>query len=90
MGSTFCQNYFRELSLIPLLPPMLYFPSPPPPIDTPAPDDFTLQYWPEQKVVNAGLVLGLVRMLVGGPGGGNQVSEAMLGSVLRSTLNVSD
>lgn len=54
---------------------MLYFPSPPPPIDTPAPDDFTLQYWPEQKVVNAGLVLGLVRMLVGGPGGGNQVSN---------------
>jgi hypothetical protein len=54
---------------------MLYFPSPAPPIDTPAPDDFTLQYWPDQKVINTGLVLGLIRMLVGGPGGGNQVSS---------------
>lgn len=55
---------------------MLYFPSPPPSIDTPAPDDFTLQYWPEQKLLNAGLVLGVIRMLVGSPGGGNQVSRA--------------
>lgn len=51
---------------------MLFFPAPPPAITAPAPDDFALQYWPEQKLINAGLVLGLIRMLVGGPGGGNQ------------------
>ncbi|KAJ9098126.1 hypothetical protein QFC21_004455 [Naganishia friedmannii] len=78
------QNYFRELSLIPLLPPMLYFPSPPPPVDTPAPDDFTLQYWPEQKLLNAGLVLGVIRMLVGSLGGGNQ--SAMVSSGITRCL----
>jgi hypothetical protein len=68
------QNYFRELSLIPSIPSVLGFPSPFA-ADTPAPDDFALQFWPEQKLYNAGLVLGLIRMLVGGPGGGNQVSR---------------
>lgn len=82
------QNYFRELSLIPLLPPMLYFPSPPPDLETPAPDDFTLQYWPEQKLLNAGLVLGLIRMLVGSPGGGNQTAMATSG-VTRCLLELS-
>ncbi len=53
---------------------MLYFPTVALPIDVAVPDDFTLQYWPEQKLLNAGLVLGLIRMLVGSPGGGNQVS----------------
>ncbi|KAI5452848.1 Vesicle-mediated ER to Golgi transport protein [Naganishia albida] len=81
------QNYFRELSLIPLLPPMLYFPSPPPSIDTPAPDDFTLQYWPEQKLLNAGLVLGVIRMLVGSPGGGNQ-SAMVASGVTRCLLEL--
>ncbi|KAJ9105211.1 hypothetical protein QFC20_004346 [Naganishia adeliensis] len=81
------QNHFRELSLIPLLPPMLYFPSPPPSIDTPAPDDFTLQYWPEQKLLNAGLVLGVIRMLVGSPGGGNQ-SAMVASGVTRCLLEL--
>jgi hypothetical protein len=66
------QNYFRELSLIPSIPPVLGFPSSLAP-DVLSPDDFALQYWPEQKIYNAGLVLGLIRMLIGGPGGGNQV-----------------
>ncbi|GHJ85164.1 hypothetical protein NliqN6_1566 [Naganishia liquefaciens] len=83
----FSANYFRELSLIALLPPMLYFPSPPPSIDTPAPDDFTLQYWPEQKLLNAGLVLGVIRMLVGGPGGGNQ-SAMVTSGVTRCLLEL--
>ncbi|EJT45264.1 transporter [Trichosporon asahii var. asahii CBS 2479] len=69
------QNLFRELSLIPQIPPMLHFPSPIGP-DEQAPDAFALQDWPEQKMYNAGLVLGLVRMLVGGPGGGNQTAMA--------------
>jgi hypothetical protein len=71
------QNYFRELSLIPQLPTFLLFPSPAPGPDAAVPDDFALQFWPEQKVVNAGLVLGLIRMLVGAPGGFNQVSRRL-------------
>ena len=67
------KNYFRELSLIQSIPPILGFPAHLAP-DAPSPDDFALQFWPEQKIYNAGLVLGLIRMLTGGPGGGNQVS----------------
>jgi hypothetical protein len=66
------QNYFRELSLIHSIPPILGFP-PHLESDAPSPDEFALQFWPEQKIYNAGLVLGLIRMLVGGPGGPNQV-----------------
>ena len=68
------QNYFRELSLIPLIPPILLFPPGPLAPDEASPDEFALQFWPGQKVFNAGLVLGLIKMLIGGPGGGNQVS----------------
>lgn len=68
------QNYFRELSLIPSIPPILGFPAGLAP-DAPSPDEFALQFWPEQKLYNAGLVLGLIRSLIGGPGGGNQVSK---------------
>ncbi|WVN87663.1 uncharacterized protein L203_102849 [Cryptococcus depauperatus CBS 7841] len=81
------QNYFRELTLIPQIPAILGFPSG---IlaDVQTPDSFALQYWPEQKVHNTGLVLGLIRMLVGGPGGGNQ--NAMVPSgVTRCLLELS-
>jgi len=81
------QNLFRELSLIPSLPPILHFPTPLA-ADEPAPDTFALQDWPEQKLVNAGLVLGLVRMLIGGPGGGNQSAMAN-GGVTRALLELS-
>jgi len=67
------QNYFRELSLVPSIPPIFGFPSQLA-ADVPSPDEFALQFWPEQKLYNAGLVLGLIRSLIGGPGGGNQVS----------------
>ena len=56
-----------------MLPPILGFP-PQLGREDPSPDEFALQFWPEQKVYNAGLVLSLIRMLVGGPGGGNQAS----------------
>lgn len=66
------QNYFRELSLIPSIPPILGFPAGLT-ADAQSPDDYCLQYWPEQKIHNTGLVLGLIRMVIGGPGGTNQV-----------------
>ncbi|WVQ81779.1 hypothetical protein IAT38_003904 [Cryptococcus sp. DSM 104549] len=80
------QNYFRELSLIPAIPRIIGFPAPLP-TDAPSPDEFALQYWPEQKIYNTGLVLGLIRMLIGGPGGGNQ--NAMVpGGVTRCLLEL--
>ncbi|KAL7413626.1 p115 like vesicle tethering protein [Mrakia frigida] len=79
------QNYFREISQIPRLPPLLLFPSPPPSSTEAAPDEFSLQYWPEQKITNAGLVLGLVKLLVaGGSPAGNQ--NAMLASGMTRCL----
>lgn len=60
------QNYFRELSLLARLPPLLSFPSPAPPADQPPPDAFALQFWPDQKIVNSGLVLSITRLLAGG------------------------
>ncbi|ORY26157.1 p115 like vesicle tethering protein [Naematelia encephala] len=80
------QNYFRELSLIPQIPPILGFPSTLGPEDQ-SPDEFALQFWPEQKIYNAGLALGLVRMLVGGPGGNNQ-SAMVSGGVTRCLLEL--
>lgn len=77
------QNYFRELSLIPSIPPVLGFPANLP-LDAPSPDEFALQYWPEQKIYNAGLILGLIRTLIGGPGGPNQ--SAMVTSGITRTL----
>lgn len=53
-----------------------------------APDTFALQDWPEQKIYNAGLVLGLIRMLIGGPGGANQSAMAS-GGVTRCLLELS-
>ncbi|GMK57887.1 hypothetical protein CspeluHIS016_0407210 [Cutaneotrichosporon spelunceum] len=81
------QNLFREFSFIPSIPPILHFPYLLA-ADEPAPDAFALQDWPEQKLYNAGLVLGLIRMLIGGPGGPNQSAMASSG-VTRCLLELS-
>ncbi|KIR59331.1 hypothetical protein I314_04848 [Cryptococcus bacillisporus CA1873] len=81
------QNYFRELTLIPQIPRILGFPATLP-ADEPTPDEFALQYWSDQKIHNTGLVLGLIRMLVGGPGGGNQTAMVSSG-VTRCLLELS-
>ncbi|KAK4055135.1 Vesicle-mediated ER to Golgi transport protein [Microbotryomycetes sp. JL201] len=71
------QNYFRETSCIPLLAPLLLFPQPK--ALTPATlAAFAFQQWSEQKVINAGLVLSLVRMLVGGAGSGRAGNQKAL------------
>lgn len=78
------------MSLIPLIPPLLYFPSPPPPIDTPAPDDFTLQYWPDLKITNTSLVLSLIRILVNAGSGSSPNQSAMSSSgVTRCLIELS-
>lgn len=71
------QNYFRETSCIPLLAPLLLFPQPT--ALTPASlSGFAFQSWSEQKVINAGLVILLVRMLVGGAGTGRAGNQKAL------------
>ncbi|KAG9088102.1 hypothetical protein FRC07_012663, partial [Ceratobasidium sp. 392] len=62
------QNYFRELSLPPRLPPFLLYPSPPPPPHIPAPQEFALQFWDAQKLANAGMLVGIISLLNGPKG----------------------
>ncbi|CDZ98747.1 protein transporter [Phaffia rhodozyma] len=81
------QNYFRELSQIARLPPLLMFPSPNPSLSSPAPDNFALQFWPEQKLVNASLVVGLVKLILGSGGSGLGTNQlAMLNSGMTRCL----
>ncbi|GJN91820.1 hypothetical protein Rhopal_004843-T1 [Rhodotorula paludigena] len=81
------QNYFRETSCIPILAPLLLFPRPnaltPQSLAT-----FAFQSWSEQKVINAGLVISIVRMLVGGAGGSGrrQTQDALLKTGLTRCL----
>ncbi|KAG1836807.1 p115 like vesicle tethering protein [Suillus subalutaceus] len=61
------QSYFRETSLPALLCSLLLLPSNLSLQDS-APQDFALQFWDSQKVVNVSLVLGIMGMLVGSKG----------------------
>ncbi|KAL8283699.1 hypothetical protein RQP46_005494 [Phenoliferia psychrophenolica] len=80
------QNYFRETSCIPLLAPLLLFPQPPHTPQSLA--AFAFQPWSEQKVINAGLVISLIRMLVGGAGSGRSGNQkALLTSGLTRCLS---
>ncbi|KWU45465.1 hypothetical protein RHOSPDRAFT_16490, partial [Rhodotorula sp. JG-1b] len=81
------QNYFRETTCIPMLAPLLLFPRP----NAMSPQSlatFAFQSWSEQKVINAGLVISIVRMLVGGAGGSgrSQNQEALLKTGLTRCL----
>ncbi|GAA6058533.1 hypothetical protein JCM10212_006972 [Sporobolomyces blumeae] len=71
------QNYFRETSCIPILAPLLLFPRPQT-LNAASLASFAFQSWSEQKVINAGLVISLVRMLVGGAGSGKATNQKML------------
>lgn len=71
------QNYFRETSCIPLLAPLLLFPQPAA-LNPASLASFAFQPWSEQKVINAGLVISLVRMLVGGAGTGRSGNQKAL------------
>ncbi|BGP36921.1 Vesicle-mediated ER to Golgi transport protein [Rhodotorula kratochvilovae] len=81
------QNYFRETSCIPILAPLLLFPRPNA-LSAQSLATFAFQSWSEQKVINAGLVISLVRMLVGGAGGSgrSQNQDALLRTGLTRCL----
>ncbi|GAA5922633.1 uncharacterized protein JCM15063_003368 [Sporobolomyces koalae] len=71
------QNYFRETSCIPLLAPLLLFPRLNA-LNSNSLSTFAFQSWSEQKTINAGLVISIVRMLVGGAGSGKLSNQKAL------------
>jgi hypothetical protein len=78
------QNYFRETSCIPHLRPLLLFPpsavlAQPDSIEAAqALDAFAFQEWPEQKTINAQMVLHLIRTLMTGAGDGRAQNQRAL------------
>ncbi|KZT55697.1 hypothetical protein CALCODRAFT_484572 [Calocera cornea HHB12733] len=72
------QNYFRETSNVPRLPPLLLFPSPPPSPAEPSPQSFALQFWDAQKLANATAVVRLVQVLLRGVGAGKEQNQMAL------------
>lgn len=61
------QSYFREISLPPVLCQLLLFP-PNLQMHEPAPREFALQFWDEQKFLNLSLVVGIMGMLTSSKG----------------------
>ncbi|KAK1235107.1 Vesicle-mediated ER to Golgi transport protein [Marasmius sp. AFHP31] len=58
------QSYFRETGLPSSLLSLLSFPSNLP-IQEPAPQEFALQFWDDQKLANASAIVGIIGLLVG-------------------------
>ncbi|KAJ3748406.1 p115 like vesicle tethering protein [Lentinula detonsa] len=67
------QSYFRETGLPPVLLSLLLFPQNLT-FDVPAPQEFALQFWDEQKMINAKTVVAIMGLLVGSKGHGGQDS----------------
>ncbi|KAF7362494.1 hypothetical protein MVEN_00597100 [Mycena venus] len=57
------QSYFRETPLPPTLSSLLLFP-PNLPMHEAAPQEFALQFWDDQKLSNASLIVGIMGMLI--------------------------
>lgn len=68
------KSYFKEIQLPPMLCSLLLYPFTLP-LQNAAPQEFALQFWDEQKAVNASLVIGILGMLIGTKtsGVGNQI-----------------
>ncbi|KAG8903196.1 hypothetical protein FRB99_003608 [Tulasnella sp. 403] len=80
------QKFFRDLEFTSQLPSLLLFPSPPPPIDQPVPQEFSLQFWNTQKINNAGVVVDICNMLIAGKGEVNQAPD--LGGLARCLVEL--
>ncbi len=79
--SNMSQSYFRETGLPPVLCTLLQFP-PNIQYNDPAPQEFALQFWDQQKLSNASYVVAILGMLVGSKG--NSVS--LIAALLLTTL----
>jgi hypothetical protein len=69
------QSYFGETSLPPTLCALLLFP---PHIHSEPPQEFSLQFWDDQKLANATLVVGIMGLLLGTKGGDVRKSQAVV------------
>ncbi|KAJ7099330.1 p115 like vesicle tethering protein [Mycena belliarum] len=69
------QSYFRDTPLPPALCTLLLFP-PNLPMQEAAPQEFALQFWDDQKLSNASLVIGIMGMLIGSSKGNNNQEVA--------------
>ncbi|KAF7982993.1 hypothetical protein HWV62_24604 [Athelia sp. TMB] len=70
------QSYFREIGLPPVLLRILLF-APDLQMHDPAPQEFALQFWDEQKATNTSLVLGILGMLISSKSPNPQESDAL-------------
>ncbi|TFK21983.1 hypothetical protein FA15DRAFT_623170 [Coprinopsis marcescibilis] len=66
------QSYFKETPLFPLLTQLLQYPMALKLSET-APQDFALQFWDDQKLANASLVVGILGIFVGSKSSGAEV-----------------
>ncbi|KAF8161793.1 p115 like vesicle tethering protein [Mycena galopus ATCC 62051] len=67
------QSCFRETPLPPVLCSLLLFP-PNLPTHEAAPQEFALQFWDDQKLSNASLIVGIMGMLISSSKGNSEVS----------------
>jgi hypothetical protein len=67
------QSYFRELGLPSALPSLLLYPPSPSAPNEPSPQGFSLQFWDQQKTINAGIIVAIISTLSKGKGA-SQVS----------------
>ncbi|KAF7290095.1 hypothetical protein HMN09_01314700 [Mycena chlorophos] len=69
------QSYFRHTPLPPVLCSLLLYP-PNLPMDEKAPQEFALQYWDNQKLANASLIVAIMGMFIGSSKG-NSTPEVL-------------
>ncbi|KAF7290091.1 hypothetical protein HMN09_01314300 [Mycena chlorophos] len=69
------QSYFRDMPLPPVLCSLLLYP-PNLPMDEKAPQEFALQYWDNQKLANASLIVAIMGMFIGSSKG-NSTPEVL-------------
>jgi intracellular protein transport protein USO1 len=70
------QSYFRETNLPSLLCKLLFF-NPVVQPDQVVPQEFALQFWNEDKTINAGLILEAIGLLLGPKGAGVGYNAAL-------------
>ncbi|KAE9399048.1 hypothetical protein BT96DRAFT_939710 [Gymnopus androsaceus JB14] len=79
------QSYFRETGLTPLILSLLLFPPNILP-DAPTPQEFTLQFWDDQKLVNALAIVAIIGLLIGSKGYGGQDSYVFTPCLIKIVL----
>ncbi|KAI0302467.1 p115 like vesicle tethering protein [Multifurca ochricompacta] len=79
------QSYFRETTLPSLLCSLLFF-NPNLEPDQTVPQEFALQFWSEDKAINAGLILEAIGLLLGSKGAGLREGYAFTRLLIETAL----